>query len=121
MSYDALAAARVRRILARQSDVTERQMMGALCFMVKDKMCCGVTGAAVMVRVGAASYPRMLREPHARPMEIAGRRPCGFVCIDPAGYRTDAMLTAWIARGLDFVSTLPAKKAAARPRRRVLA
>jgi TfoX N-terminal domain len=92
--------------------LVEKKMMGALCFMLGGNMCCGVTGSALMVRVGHEAYPRTLKEPHVRPLEFAGRRPKGFVLVDPEGYRTDKALTAWLRRGIDFVSTLPAKKPA---------
>ncbi len=117
MGYDEKTAERVRRILSRRRDVVERRMVGGLSFMVNGSMCCGVTGTALMVRVGPGARDRALAQPHARPMKFAGRPLSGFVCVDPAGYRTDAALAKWIQRGIDFVSTLPAKKpATSRPR-----
>jgi len=115
MSYDEKAAERVRRVLAGRRDLAEKKMMGAICFMVSGSMCCGITGSALMVRVGREAYQRTLAEPHLRPMEIGGgRRPSGFVLVDPKGYGTDAALAKWVKRGTDFASTLPAKKPAAR-------
>jgi hypothetical protein len=115
MSYDEKAADRVRRVLPRKRDLAEKKMMGALCFMVDGSMCCGITGSALMVRVGREAYQRTLAEPHVHPMEIGGgRRPSGFVLVDPKGYGTAAALAKWVKRGTDFVSTLPAKKPAAR-------
>jgi len=32
-----------------------------------------------------------------------------FVLVDPDGYRTEAALAKWVKRGVDSVSTLPAK------------
>ena len=111
MSYDEKAAERVRRVLAGGQDLAEKKMMGAICFMVSGSMCCGVTGSALMVRVGREAYQRTLAEPHVRPMEIGGgRRPSGFALVDRKGYGTDAALAKWVKRGTDFVSTLPAKK-----------
>jgi hypothetical protein len=89
-----------------------------MCFMVGGRMCCGVTGPALMVRVGPEAYQRMLTHPHVRPMEFADRRPTGFVLVDPGGYRTDTALVTWIQRGIDFVSTLPLKRPAAKTPRR---
>jgi len=117
VAYDARTADRVRSILSGRRDVAERKMMGGLCFMVGGSMCCGVSRSALMVRVGRDAYERTLTRPHVRPLEFAGRRPTGFVLVDPAGYRTDTELTAWIRRGIDFVSTLPASGRGARTSR----
>ena len=51
-------------------------MVGGLSFLVNGNMCCGITGMALMVRVGAESREQALREPHVRPMLFAGP---GFV------------------------------------------
>lgn len=118
MAYDEKTAERVRRLLARRRGLAEKKMMGAMCFLVDGSMCCGVTGSALMVRVGREAYERTLAEPHVRPLEFAGRRAGGFVLVDPAGHRTDDALAAWVRRGVDFASTLPAKKPAAKTRRR---
>jgi TfoX/Sxy family transcriptional regulator of competence genes len=114
MGYDERVAERVRRILAGQRNVVEKRMVGGLSFMVNGSMCCGVTGTALMVRVGPQARERALGRPHVRPMIFAGRRLAGFVCVDPGGYRTEAALAAWVQRGIDFVSTLPVKSPARR-------
>ena len=118
MPYDETAAQRVRCILSKRRDMVERKMMGGLCFMVGGSMCCGITGDAVMVRVGAEAYRRTLARLHVRPLEFAGRRPRGFVLVDPEGYRTDTMLRSWVQRGIDCVATLPPKRPAPKTRRR---
>ena len=121
MAYDEATAERVRRVLSGRRDLVEKKMMGGICFLVSGNMCCGVSGSALMVRVGREAYQRMLAEPHVRPLEFAGRRPTGFVLVDPQGYRTDPTLVSWIQRGIDFVATLPAKPPAAKtPRRKAL-
>ena len=84
-------------------------MIGGLSFLVNGNMCRGITGMALVIRVGAESREQALREPHARPMPLAGRvLPC-FICIEPAGYAADDALASWVQRGLDFASGLPAK------------
>jgi TfoX/Sxy family transcriptional regulator of competence genes len=108
-AYDEKTAERVRRLLSGRRDVVEKRMVGGLSFMVNGSMCCGVTGTALMVRVGPEGRERALARPHARPMKFAGRPLSGFVCIDPEGFRTDKALAAWVQRGLDFVSALPVK------------
>lgn len=113
MSHDERLAARVRAHFARDGGAAEIRMMGALCFMVDGNMCCGVTGPALLVRVGRDAYEAALGEPHTRPMELSGRRMRGFVLVDPPGTESDAGLGRWIAQAEAFVRTLPPKQATA--------
>ena len=110
MGYDAEAAGRVRRLLSGRDDVAEKKMVGGLSFLVNGNMCCGVTGTALIVRVGPDGREQALGEPHVRPMEFAGRPLSGFVRVDPPGFAGDDALARWVQRGLDFVSRLPAKR-----------
>jgi len=114
LSYDPETAERVRQLLAGRDDVAEKRMVGGLSFLVNGNMCCGVTGRALMVRVGAEGRGQALREPHVRPMRFAGRDLSGFICVEPAGFAADDALAGWVRRGLDFVSGLPANPARTR-------
>ena len=110
MAFDEALAVRVRNALSDAGELREQKMMGALCFMIDDHMCCGVTGNALMVRVGRDSYDKALAQDHVRPMEMTGgRRPRGFVLVDPPGIDTNEALDRWIGCGRGFVATLPAK------------
>jgi TfoX/Sxy family transcriptional regulator of competence genes len=84
-------------------------MFGGLCFVVNGAMCCGLTKADFMVRVGPAHYDNALAEAHARPMDFTGRPLAGMVYVEPEGLRSAAALTKWVERGLKFVSSLSAK------------
>jgi hypothetical protein len=114
MSYDEATAERVRRILSGRRDVAEKRMVGGLSFSVDGKVCCGVSGSALMVRVGREGRAQALAEPHVRPMEFGGRPLSGFVLVDPGGFRSDSALAAWVGRGVDFASTIPLNVPAAR-------
>ena len=121
MAYDEKTAERVCKLLSRRLDVAEKKMMGGLCFMVRGHMCCSVSGrGALMVRVGANAQDAALREPHVQPIEMAGRIMTGFVRIAPEGYQTEASLKAWLDRAVDFVTTLPAKRASKAPPKRAV-
>lgn len=110
MAYDEGTAARVRKLLAGQRHVAERKMMGGLCFMVDNVMCCTISGRGGMLfRVGPEAHARMLKEPHTSPMEMRGRIMKGFVRVADEGTRTDAGLKTWVKRALDFVAVMPAK------------
>ena len=113
MAYDETTALRVRKLLSGRADVTEKKMMGGLCFMVNGHMCCSVSGrGGLLVRVGADAHQSMLGEPHVEPMGMGGRTMTGFVRVAPDGYRTDAGLKKWVKRGVDFVATMPANSPA---------
>jgi TfoX/Sxy family transcriptional regulator of competence genes len=107
MTYDTATAERIRRVLAGRADVTEKKMVGGLSFLVSGNMCCGATGSALMIRVGADARDQVLAEPGVRPMQFAGRALSGFVCVDPPGFAADDALARWIQRALDFTATLP--------------
>ena len=110
MAYDEDTAGRVRRLLSHLPDVTEQQMMGGLCFMVEDRMCCSVSGkGGLLVRVGAEAQQSMLGEPHVMPMKMGRRVMSGFVRVAPEGYLTEAALKTWLERALDVVATMPQK------------
>ena len=114
MAFDEKLARRVREALAARRDLSERKMMGGLCFMIGGNMCCGVTGDALMVRVGQEGYAAALAKPHVRPLEFAGRRPGGFVLVDPAGFSRS--FAKWLQAGIDVAAALPKKPAKKRAR-----
>lgn len=112
MPYDAHAADGIRILLAGQSGVVERKMMGGIVFMVNGNMCVTASGrGGILVRVGPVGQTRALKEPHVKAVTMAGRSMTGFVRVLPDGYRTATSLRKWVKRGLDFVTTLPPKAA----------
>jgi len=66
MAYDTYLAERINRILTDQkANFYEKKMFGGVCFMVNEKMCCGVMKDQVMARINPAIYSEVLtkREP----------------------------------------------------------
>lgn len=118
MPYDIQAADGIRILLSDRHDVAERKMMGGLVFMVNGHMCVTASGrGGILVRVGPEAQAGVLKEPHVKPMTMAGRSMAGFVRVMPDGYRTAASLRKWVKRGVEFVESLP-PKSAREPRRR---
>jgi hypothetical protein len=112
MPYDIQAADGIRVLLGDRHDVVERKMMGGLVFMVNGHMCITASGrGGILVRVGPEAQAGVLKEPHVKPMTMAGRSMAGFVRVMPDGYRTAASLRKWIKRGVKFVESLPPKSA----------
>ena len=110
MAYDAGLAQRLREALDDYPGVSEKKMFGGLAFLLRGNMFCGVQGRGLMVRVGAEAYERSLARRHAREMDFTGRPLTGLVTVEPAGVRSEAQLRSWVERGIDFASTLPAKR-----------
>ena len=112
MPHDTQAADGIRFVLSDRQGVVERKMMGGLVFMVGGHMCVVASGrGGLLVRVGPDVQARVLKEPHVKPMTMAGRSMAGFVRVMPDGYRTAASLRKWVKRGVKFVESLPRKSA----------
>jgi hypothetical protein len=85
-------------------------MFGGLCFMVGGNMCVGIVGDDLMVRVGPDGWEEALSRPHAREMDFTGKSMRGMVYVAPEGLSEDDDLRKWVDRGLDYASSLPAKR-----------
>ena len=109
MAYDEGLAQRIRELLDAQPGLSEKRMFGGLAFLVGGNMAVGIVKHELMVRVGPAAHPAALAEPHARPMDFAKRPMKGFVFVAPGGFEEDGDLSRWVARGVRFASSLPAK------------
>ena len=112
MAYDETLANRIRRAFGARRDITERKMFGGLTFLCRGRMCCGIVGTDLMVRVVDDQFDRIMREPHVRPMDFTGRPLRGFVYVSPPGFRTMAALRRWLARGENASTTTTLPKSA---------
>ena len=108
MAYDERLAAQVRALLASCTDVSERKMFGGLTFMVGGNMCCGVNGEELIVRLDPGHEDDALARPHARPMDLTGRRMRGFITVHPDGL-TGSRLDRWVHEAVARAGSLPPK------------
>jgi hypothetical protein len=99
MAYDEPLASRIRRAFGDRTDFTERKMFGGLAFLYEGRMCCGIVGHDLMVRVPLDEFDAALRKPHVRPMDFTGNPLKGFVYVSPPGITTAASLRSWLTRG----------------------
>ncbi|OBF73923.1 RNA methyltransferase [Mycobacterium sp. 852002-51613_SCH5001154] len=110
MAYDEYLADEIRELLASERGVEEKRMFGGLAFLVNGNMSVAVSGqGGLLVRVPADELGKMLRRAHVSPMVMAGRDVRGWVRVEPAGMRTKRQLEGWVARGVGYARTLPAK------------
>ena len=113
MVYDEQVAQRFRDALTGMHGVTEKRMMGGLCFLLNGNM----IGAAdrtkegvkrLMFRVGKDNDAAATALIGAQPTVQGGRRMTGFFFVDQNDC-DDETFTAWLALALGFVSDLPPK------------
>ncbi len=111
MAYDEDLADRIRELVAGESGVTEKRMFGGLAFLVGGSMSVAASGqGGLMVRIDPEDIDTLLAKPHARPFEMRGREMRGWVRVDPEGLRTKRQLAPWVARGVAYARSLPAKR-----------
>jgi len=109
MAYSEDVAERVREVMASEEGYEEKKMFGGLCFLRHGNMVAGVVGDELMIRVGKDGHDQAVAMPHAREMDFTGRSMRGIVQVEPAGFKGDDELSAWVDRGLAFARTLPPK------------
>lgn len=99
MTYDAQLADRVRELLADESPVTEKEMFGALGFLIAGKVAVAAGQGGLLVRVDPARAEHLLATTGARPMEMRGRGIKGWLHVDGEDLGTKRRLVEWIAIG----------------------
>ena len=99
MAYDEQIANRIRREFGARADITERKMFGGLTFLCQGRMCCGIVGSDLMVRVPEDEVAAVMRGRHVRPMDFTGKPLRGFVYVAPPGFGTDTALRRWLSYG----------------------
>ena len=109
MAYDPHLAARIRRIVAGHSGVTEKAMFGGLAFMIDGKMFCGVLGDELLARVGPDAHDAALARPHVRIMDFTGRPMRGYVFVGPLALQLDTELAQWVEQSQAHADALPQK------------
>jgi TfoX/Sxy family transcriptional regulator of competence genes len=111
VAYDEDLANRIRELVAGEPGVTEQRMFGGLAFLVGGNMSVAAIGqGGLMVRVDPDDTDALLAKPHARPFEMRGREMRGWLRVDGEGVRTKRQLAPWVARGVAYARSLPAKR-----------
>jgi len=110
MAYDLGLADRVRVVLGRLGEFSERKMFGGLCFLVSGRMCCGIVKNDLVLRLTPETAAAALREPHTRPMDFTGKPMKSMVYIGAAGIDSDFALERWVQSAEQLARALPAGK-----------
>ena len=116
MAIDEKLATQVRAALADATRVREVKMFGGLGFMLNGNMIAAVSDRGLLVRVGEQHEAEALARPGAEPMVMRGRTMKGYIRVKSA--LDGRSVKSWLRLARSFVETLPAKKAAAKRKRR---
>jgi TfoX/Sxy family transcriptional regulator of competence genes len=111
VAYDEDLANRIRELVAREDGVSEQRMFGGLAFLINGNMSVAASGqGGLMLRVEPSETDALLGKPHARAFVMRGREMQGWLRIDEEGVRTKRQLAPWVARGVSYARSLPAKR-----------
>jgi len=117
MSYDPTLVDRISNVLTAQNvRFSTKKMFGGVAFMVRSKMCLGVTNDDLMVRFDPELEEAALGRKGAREMDFTGRPMKGYVFVDPTGTDTAARLRYWIDLALDYNPRAKQSKKRSSPR-----
>ena len=114
MAYDLHLADRVRSILKRVSEFSEKKMFGGLAFMVNGHMCCGILKTDLVLRLTTEEAAACLRQPHTRPMDFTGKPMKSMIYVSAIGADSDEALAAWVESAVRLARSVPKKKNARR-------
>jgi hypothetical protein len=110
VAYDEDLANRVRELVANETGVVEKRMFGGLAFLIGGNMAVSVSGqGGLLLRCDPGETEALLGRPHAAVFEMRGRAMDGWLRVDPAGLRTGRQLARWVALGVSYARSLPAK------------
>lgn len=117
MAYDEFLADRLRNLfLKSKADFYEKKMFAGLCFMVDDKMCCGIhydkkkQTDLLMARIGEEASVEAMQREGCHPMDFTGRPMKGYVFVTPDGFDSEDDLAYWVGLCLAFNPLAKASK-----------
>lgn len=105
----------VRTALEARSDVDERTMFGCHCFFVDGKLCIGVKGDELLVRLPPSLHQEFQEMQNTRELSPGGGMK-GYFWIEPNGYATRAQWNFWVQEALAYnphAKATPKRKPAA--------
>ena len=91
----------LRTALAQRSDVDERTMFGCYCFFVDGKLCMGVKGEELLVRLPPDRHGEFQEMQNTRELSPGGGM-LGYFWVEPNGYATRAQWNFWLNEALAY-------------------
>ncbi len=91
----------LRTALAQRSDVDERTMFGCYCFFVDGKLCIGIKGDELLVRLPPSRHGEFQEMQNTRELSPGGGMQ-GYFWVEPNGYATRAQWRFWLDEALAY-------------------
>ena len=113
MAYDEELAQRFRDAIDGVPGISEKRMMGGVCFLLNGNMIGGADRSRdgqrrLMFRVGKDNEAKAAEMPGAEPMVMGERRMKGFFFIED-GACDDGALREWVSLAMSHAMSLPPK------------
>src|SRR4051794_38329066 len=110
MPYDQELAERIRQLVAGADNLGQQRMFGGLAFLINGNMSVAASGeGGLLVRTDPEESAALIDDELVRPMVMRGRTMRGWLLVDAAAVRDPDRLPRWVARGLSYARSLPAK------------
>ena len=111
MAYDENLADRIRRLVADESELTEKKMFGGLAFLIGGNMAIAASGqGGVLVHVDPAESDALVAATSAQVAVMRGRPMQGWLRVDSDSLKTKRQLGKWVALGTGYARSLPPKR-----------
>jgi len=109
MTYNKELDARIKKVVSRWENTTDKKMFGGVCHLIGGNMFCGVHKDSLVLRLGEETSREAMATKHVRQFDITGRPMKGWVMVSEKGYKNDKDLKDWLEKARKFAKTLPAK------------
>lgn len=111
MAYDEHLSDRISIQLEQKKVTYEvKKMFGGLCFMVDEKMCFGILGESLMVRIHPDEEAILKEKTGVSEMNFTGRPMKGFLFVNPAAIDSEEDLAFYINKALVYNPLAKASK-----------
>jgi TfoX/Sxy family transcriptional regulator of competence genes len=110
VAYDAELADRIRDLVQGEPGLSEKRMFGGLAFLVHGNMAVAASSqGGLLLRIDPADAGSLTASPHAHRFEMRGRQMDGWLRVDADALGGEDDLRRWVAIGLAYARSLPAK------------
>jgi hypothetical protein len=108
MPYDEELAARIRRLIGSDPELTEKRMFGGLAFLIRGNMAIATSSeGGATVRVDRAQSYALVAMTKATHVNTRGRDMPGWLRISSDDPRTDDQLARWVEIGPGYARSPP--------------